>query len=290
MQEIYAVDEINEETEIYGVIGDPIGHSLSPILHNSGFRQLKLNKVYLPFRVPAEDLHMFMEDCRTLNVKGLSVTIPHKEPVLDYCTKIDGAVKGIGAANTMLFEANQILGLNTDYRAAMACLDDRLGTADRKAPLAGRKTLVLGAGGAARALAFGLRRRGADVAIASRNLKRAEHMADELQCRAIPWENRHNIKASVIVNATPVGMHPNVDETPYDVRHLKPNMIVFDAVYNPEHTLLLKEAKQRRCKTISGVEMFVGQAALQFQRFTGKEPPIAVMQESLRRAIGAARY
>ena len=190
----------------------------------------------------------------------------------------------------MLFDGDQVLGLNTDYRAAMACMDERLGTAERKTPLAGHKTLVLGAGGAARALAFGLHRRGADVAIASRSLKRAELMADELQCRAIPWENRHAIKADVIVNATPIGMHPNVDETPYEVHYLKPNTLVFDSVYNPEHTLLLKEAKQRKCRTISGVEMFVGQAALQFQRFTGQEPPIEVLQESLRRAIGAARY
>lgn len=290
MQDVYAVDDINEETEIYGVIGDPLGHSLSPIVHNACFRHLKLNKVYLPFRVPAEDLHTFMKDCRKLNVKALSVTIPHKEPVLEYCTKVDGAVKGIGAANTLVFDGDEILGLNTDYRAAMACLDERLGTAERKAPLAGHKALVLGSGGAARAIAFGLQRRGADVAISGRNPKNAERMADKLQCRTVPWEKRHAIQADVVVNATPVGMHPNVDETPYDVHHLKPNTVVFDSVYNPEHTLLLKEAKQRKCRAISGVEMFVGQAALQFQRFTGKEPPIEVMQESLRRAIGAARY
>lgn len=290
MQEIYAVDRINEDTEIYGVIGDPIGHSLSPVIHNSGFRELNLNKVYIPFRVPQEDLVTFMKDCRTLNVKGLSVTLPLKESVLEYCTKIDGAVKGIGAANTLLFDGDDILGLNTDYRAAMACLDERLGTAERKAPLAGHKALIMGAGGAARALAFGLQRRGADVAIASRTLTRSEKLAEELNCRAIPWENRHNIKADVLVNATPLGMHPNVDETPYDVHHLRPNTVVFDSVYNPEHTLLLKEAAQRKCKAISGVEMFVGQAALQFQRFAGIEPPLDVMQEALRRAIGAARY
>jgi 3-dehydroquinate dehydratase/shikimate dehydrogenase len=290
MQNIYAVDDINEETEVYGVIGDPIGHTLSPVLHNSCFRHLNLNKVYLPFRVPAEDLDAFMADCRALNVKGLSVTIPHKEQVLEYCTKIDGAVKGIGAANTILCHDKEILGLNTDYRAAMACLDERLGTAERKTPLAGHTALVLGAGGAARALAFGLRRRGADVAIAGRTPQRAERLAEELHCRTIPWEHRHKIQAEVIVNATPVGMHPNVDETPYDAHYLKPSTLVFDTVYNPEHTLLLKEARHRSCKTISGVEMFVGQAALQFQRFTGQEPPIEVMQESLRRTIGAARY
>ncbi len=268
MRDVYSVDDINDETELYGVIGDPIAQSLSPVLHNSGFRHLKLNKVYLPFRVPVEDLDAFVRDCSTLGIRGLSVTIPHKESVLKYCSKIDGAVKGINAANTMLFGNGEILGFNTDYRAAMVCLDERLGTADRKTPLAGHTAILLGSGGAARSIAFGLRRRGADVCVTSRTAAKAETMATELNCRTVAWEHRHNVTADVIVNATPIGMHPNVDETPYDPRRLRPNSIVFDLVYNPEHTLLLKEAKQRNCRTISGVEMFVGQAALQFQHFT----------------------
>lgn len=290
MREVYRADEIRDDTELYGVIGDPIAQSLSPVLHNAGFSHLKLNKVYLPFRVPLENLDSFMHDCHWLGIRGLSVTIPHKESVLKYCTKIDGAVKGIGAANTLLLNDSEVLGFNTDYRAAMACLDERLGTADRKTPLAGHTAMLLGAGGAARSIAFGLRRRGADVCIASRTMKKAEALAAAINCRAIPWEHRHNITADVIVNATPIGMHPNVDESPYDPRRLRPNVIVFDLVYNPEHTLLLKEAKQRNCRTISGVEMFVGQAALQFQHFTDQEPPMDVLQANLRRSIGAASY
>ncbi len=290
MRDLYAVERIDEETKIYGVIGDPVAHSHSPVVHNAGFRHLDLNCVYLPFHVPDDNLADFLEDCRALQIHGLSVTIPHKEAVLEYCTKVDGAVKGIGAANTLLFENGEILGFNTDYRAAMASLDERLGTAARKTPLAGHKALVLGAGGAARALVFGLCRRGADVAVASRTLARAEQLAKDLQCRAIPWENRHKFKADVIVNATPIGMHPNMDETPFEPHHLRPNTVVFDSVYNPERTLLLKEAVQRNCKPVSGIEMFVGQAALQFQRFTGMNPPIDAMQESLRRAIGAVKY
>ncbi len=290
MREIYRVDEIDEQTELYGVIGDPIAQSLSPVLHNSGLSHLGLNKVYLPFRVPVENLDSFMRDCHWLGIRGLSVTIPHKEGVLKYCTKIDGAVKGIGAANTMLFHNDEVLGFNTDYRAAMVCLDERLGTADRKTPLAGHTALLLGAGGAARAIAFGLRRRGADVCVASRAMGKAEGLAASLGCRAVPWEHRHNVSADVIVNATPIGMHPNVDESPYDPRRLRPNAIVFDLVYNPEQTLLLKEARQRNCRTISGVEMFVGQAALQFQHFTEHAPPMNVLQANLRRTIGAASY
>ena len=292
MREVYDYESINSETEIFGVIGDPIGHSLSPVVHNPAFRELGMNRVYIPFRVPARHLDQFIKDCPGMGIRGLSVTIPHKEAVLKHCSRVDGAVKGIGAVNTMVFENDgSVVGYNTDYRASMSSLDQKLGTEKRSKPMAGQAGLVLGSGGAARALAFGLKRRGADVVIAGRTLSRAEKLANELDCRAISWEHRYNVKAEVIVNATPVGMHPNVNETPYEKSHLKPSMLVFDTVYNPEQTLLFKEARDRRCRTISGMEMFVGQAALQFSLFTGvEEPPVEVMQKEIKRAIGAARY
>ncbi len=189
----------------------------------------------------------------------------------------------------MVFRGDDVLGFNTDYRAAMTCLDERLAH-DRKTPLAGHTALVLGAGGAARAVVFGLIRRGADVVVASRTHGRALVLAEEMKCRAVEWHHRHHVKAEILVNATPIGMHPNVDESPYDKTKLRPNAIVFDTVYNPEQTLLYKEAKQRRCRVISGLEMFVRQAALQFKHFTGLQPPLQLIQDRLRRAIGAAQY
>ncbi|MEM8681025.1 MAG: shikimate dehydrogenase [Planctomycetota bacterium] len=290
MRDEYQYDQIDKQTEIYGVIGDPIAQSLSPIIHNAAFRAEGMNKAYLPFRVPAEHLGQFLEDCEAFGFRGLSVTIPHKEAVLDFCQKVDGAARGIGAVNTLVFDGEKKHGFNTDYRGAMAPIDALLGTATRKTPLAGHTALVLGAGGAARAIVFGLIRRGADVAIASRTKGRAEALAKEFHCRAIDWEHRHNVKADVIVNATPVGMHPNVDETPFDPHYLRPNAIVFDTVYNPEQTLLYKEARQRRCQLVSGVDMFVGQAAVQFHHFTGEDPPIELMREALKRSVGAAQY
>jgi 3-dehydroquinate dehydratase/shikimate dehydrogenase len=290
MHDEFNFDRINEDTELYGVIGDPIGHSLSPLVFNAAFRELDLNKAYLPFRVPSENLEQFIEDAPTLGIRGLSVTIPHKEAVLNHCDRIDGAVRGIGAANTLVFQEDGICAFNTDYRAAMRCLDERLDTAARRTPLAGHTALILGAGGAARAIAFGLVRRGADVAIAGRTLIRAERMARNVGCRAVPWENRYATKADVIINATPVGMHPNVNETPFDMHYFRPNAIVFDTVYNPEHTLFLKEAAHRNCRVISGVEMFIGQAALQFTHFTGLHAPVGRLEETFRRAIGAVRY
>ncbi len=289
MRDIYNYDKIDADTELYGVIGDPIAHSLSPVIHNASFQALGQNKVYLPFRVSAEGLDQFMDDARSLGVRGLSVTIPHKEGVLSHCTKIDGAVKGIGAANTLIIQGDEILGYNTDYRAAMSCLDACIG-ANRKSPLAGHTAMVLGSGGVARAVAFGLIRRGADVVITSRTEGRAEQLAAELKCRSVAWKNRHKLKVEVLVNGTPVGMHPNVNETPFDGHYLRPNTVVFDTVYNPEQTLLFKEAQQRRCQVVSGLEMFIGQAALQVRYFADADPPVDVMRESLKRAIGAARY
>ena len=220
-----------------------MAHSHSPIIHNAAFRACELNSVYLPFRVPVEDLHDFLQDAVALGVRGLSVTIPHKEAALAKCDRVDGAVKGIGAVNTLMFDEGHITGYNTDYRAAMNCLDLRLNTEERAKPLAGRMALVLGAGGVARAFVFGLLRRGADVVVSSRTVEKAERFAKAMKARHVPWERRQAVKADVIVNATPMGMHPNVDETPFDMHSLRPNTIVFETVYNPEQTLFYKAGK-----------------------------------------------
>ena len=289
MQSIYHYDQVNEQTEIYGVIADPIGHSLSPIIHNSAFRQLGLNKLYVPFRVPREDLDTFLEGCREMGVAGLSVTIPHKEAVIRRLAQVDGAVKGIGAANTIVFGEGGGNGYNTDYRAAMDCLDGATGGTGEK-PLSGKNALVLGAGGVAKAVVFGLVRRGAKVTIASRTRERSEELADRMGCTAVNWEQRHDVDAHILINGTPLGMHPNVDQTPYDKRRIISTMVVFDTVYNPESTLLIKDAKAAGAKVVTGVEMFVRQAAYQFKLFTGQEAPLQLMRDTLKRATGAAKY
>lgn len=291
MREMYHYDSINAETEIYGVIGDPIGHSLSPLIHNAAFRHMGMNRLYLPFRIPREDLGPFLDDAPELGIRGLSVTIPHKEAVLKKLAKIDGAVRGVGAANTLVFEDGKIRGFNTDYRGAMDSLEAALNApGGAQNVLADKVALVLGAGGAAKAIAFGLKRRGAEVVITSRTRERADKLAEALNCKAVDWGTRHNFWVDVLVNCTPVGMHPNVDETPFDKHYLKPSMLVFDTVYNPETTLLVKESRSRSCGVITGVEMFIRQAALQFKLFTDAEPPTELMRDVLKRAIGAAKY
>jgi 3-dehydroquinate dehydratase/shikimate dehydrogenase len=185
----------------------------------------------------------------------------------------------------------QVLGYNTDYKAAMDSLENAYGEIGANpSPLKEKRVLVLGAGGVARAVMYGLQRRGAKAVIASRTRGRADRLADEFSGRAVDWAARHNAPVDILVNCTPVGMHPNVDETPFHKSYLKPSTLVFDTVYNPESTLLIKEARGHNCRVVTGVEMFIRQAALQFLLFTGKEPPVKIMRETLKRAIGPVRY
>jgi 3-dehydroquinate dehydratase/shikimate dehydrogenase len=292
MMNLYRHNNIKPETAVYGVIADPIGHSLSPQIHNVAFGDKDIDAVYVPFRVPSDTLGQFIEDVPRLGIRGLSVTIPHKEAIAKYLTKVDPAVKGIGAVNTVLFKGDEVLGYNTDYKAAMDCLENALGgiaPPNTPSPLKNRKVVVLGAGGVARAVMYGLYRRGAKVTIAGRTRSRAQVLAEQFGGRCVDWSARH-IDADIVINCTPIGMHPNVDESPFNKSHLKPSMVVFDTVYNPGSTLLLKEAKAHGCRPVMGTEMFVGQAGLQFSLFTGKQPPLQLMAETLKRAIGPVKY
>jgi 3-dehydroquinate dehydratase/shikimate dehydrogenase len=293
MVNIYRHNSIGPTTAVYGVVADPVAHSLSPQIHNAAFGATEIDAVYVPFRVPFDTLGQFMEDVPRLGIRGLSVTIPHKEAIGKFLTKVDPAVKGIGAVNTVLFKGADVLGYNTDYKAAMDCLENALGGAaapGMPSPLKDRKVVVLGAGGVARAIMYGLQRRGGKTTIASRTRSRAQYLADTFGGRCVEWSARHVGDAEIIVNCTPVGMHPNVDESPFNKSHLKPSTIVFDTVYNPESTLLLKEARSHGCRVVTGVEMFIRQAALQFLLFTSQEAPEALMRETLKRAIGPVKY
>ncbi|NLS91926.1 MAG: shikimate dehydrogenase [Planctomycetaceae bacterium] len=289
MTRIYRYDEINAETDVYGVIADPVGHSLSPQIHNAAFARERLNKVYVPIRVPGDHLAQFFDDASELGIKGLSVTIPHKEAVLGLLTDKDEAVEGIGATNTVVFEGERRRGYNTDYQAAMDSLEIATETVGKEKPFEGKTALVLGAGGVGKAIAFGLVLRGARVVLADGDAGRATELAQRLKCLSAEWDSRHNVAADILVNCTPIGMHPNVDVSPFDKHYLRPSMVVFDAVYNPENTLLVKDAKERNCTVVTGVEMFVRQACLQFEHFTGREGPAQLMRDVIKRATSAAK-
>jgi len=290
MQDVYRYDSITPATRIYGVVADPVAHSLSPIVHNAALAAAGIDAVYLPFRVPAEQIGEFLSSAGRWPLAGLSVTIPHKEAVIPLATGLDELVTAIGAANTLSFAPSVVAAFNTDATAAVESLEAALAEPDAAADGLGvKKTLVLGAGGAARAVAFALRRRGVDVTVASRTLERSKKIAADVGCKAVDWNARYRLPYDCLVNATPVGMHPNVDETPFDKEHLRPYMVVFDTVYNPENTLLVKEARGIGCRIVTGVDMFVRQAAIQFRIWHDREPPLQVMREALKRATASAK-
>ena len=233
------------------MIADPIGHSLSPLIHNAAFAELKLNKVYVPFRVPREDLAQFIDDAPELGIKGLSVTIPHKEAVLPKLTKADGAVRGIGAVQHRRLRRQRAARLQHRLSRGDGRASKRRWAEPRTARTRwrGKTALVLGAGGVGKAIAYGLLRRGAHVVRRpTADRAAAEELAKrfELPHRRL-GQAAHRSRADMLVNCTPVGMHPNVDETPFDKHHLRPSMVVFDAVYNPENTLLIKDARVANC-------------------------------------------
>ena len=291
MKNIYRYDKINAETQVFGVLGDPVAHSLSPVIHNAAFASAGLNCVYLPIRIFKRRLPESLQALDWLGIRGYSVTIPHKEGVLELAQTMDEEVKEIGAANTVFRTKNgRWHASNTDYEAALSSLMKGLKDRGDESPsLKGKKVLMLGAGGAARAIGWAVVKAGALLTITNRSVERAKELAVELECQFCLWEHRATGYADILINCTPVGMHPNVDETPFKEAWFREGMVVFDTVYTPENTLLLKEAKERGCHTISGLEMFTRQAAAQFERFTGQPAPLEDMVKALRRAISPVK-
>lgn len=289
----YHVESITANTNVYGVIGDPVAQSYSPALHNLMFRREGIDAVYLPFRIPRGALTETLQAYDALPVNGYSVTIPHKEGAAALAKTAEERVRETSAANTLVRRDNGFHAANTDYEAALEGIKRNMPTNEEGVRRQFKEcvAMILGAGGAARAIAHALHHAGVpQIWITGRTLDKAEKLATEVHGKAIEWGARHNIDCSIIVNCTPVGMHPNLDDSPLHVSSLKPGMVVFDTVYNPEQTMLVKEARARGCIVITGVEMFVRQAALQFELFTGRKPDIEVMREILRRALSPVNY
>jgi 3-dehydroquinate dehydratase/shikimate dehydrogenase len=288
----YCYDQIDAQTEVYAVIGDPIAQSLSPAVHNAAFRHLGLNKVLVPVLVPADSLDAFFNELDWLGIRGFSVTIPHKESLLNFLDQRDEVVERIGSCNTVVVQDGRRSGSNSDYQAAMDTLERTLGgdpASTTTSMLLDKQVLILGAGGVARTIAFGLLRRGAGVTIVNRHDERAGKLAEELGCRSTSWAMRAGTISDILINCTPVGMHPYLDDTPVPPAAFRAGTLVFDTVYHPENTMFLKLARERGCTTISGVEMFVQQAARQFQLYTGHAAPIDLMRDVLRRKLAPIR-
>lgn len=302
MKRLYFYDRINANTRVFGLLGDPVAHSLSPLVHNLAFRHLGINAVYVPFRVPRPELTASVKAFATIPVQGYSVTIPHKEEAAALAKHKDEAVERTKSANTLIRSGDDFTAYNTDYQGVIDTLRTYLPTSPvnpealppttiqtaplpEPASLNSKVVLVLGAGGLGRAVAHALRAEGALVNVTNRTSERAAILAEEVGGRHIEWQGRHSVLCDVVINCTSVGMHPDVDESPLHPSYLKPGLVVFDAVYTPEQTLLVKEARARGCHVITGVELFVRQAALQFKLFTQREAPIELMRKAVRRAL-----
>jgi shikimate dehydrogenase len=275
---------INGKTKLYGIIGNPVDHSLSPAMHNAGFAALAENKVYLPF--PVRDIQTALAGLKALDIKGVSVTIPHKEAVIPYLDRIDPVALSIGAVNTIDIRTEGgekvLYGSNTDWLGANRALAGKM-------ELLGARVVVLGAGGSARAIGFGLKEAGAEVVLCSRTESKGRALASELGCPWIPIADVARLRGDALVNATSVGMAPGEDVSPLPAATLKSFRVVMDIVYAPLQTRLLQEAEQAGCRTVSGLEMLLYQGVAQFELWTGHAAPIAVMRASLLAGTGCRK-
>jgi len=277
LRSLYHYTEITPDTAIYGVIGSPIAHSLSPHVHNASFRGMGFDAVYLPFLV--DDVVEFVRAFEAVPVSGYSVTIPHKVAVMEALDEVDPLARQIGAVNTVVRRDGELLGSNTDCPAAVSALAGALGGGgERESVLTGKRVVLLGAGGAARGIAYGLTSEGARLTILNRTAAKAVTLAGELGVQGGGLEGLADLACDVLVNTTSVGMHPRVQESIVPAGALHPGMVVFDAVYNPMKTRLLAEAEQAGCVTVSGVDWFVEQAALQFETWTEQPAPRDLMR------------
>ncbi len=281
----YNFKNINKDTKLYGIIGNPVSHSMSPAIHNASFMEKGLNSVYVPLKI--SNIGNFIKECRKTDFYGFSVTIPHKESVLPFLDDIDHTASKIGAINTIVKQNGKLIGYNTDCIAALMGLEYGLKKNNDK--LDNKKISIIGAGGASRAIVFGLKEKGCDITIYNRTIERAEKLSNEVNCRFEKFENIHKLNADILINTTSIGMFPDVDQTPVPINVLKEGMIVFDAVYNPIETKFLKNAKKKGCQTINGLSMFINQAAEQFRLWTNIDPPVELMNNVARNILSSPK-
>jgi shikimate dehydrogenase len=265
--------KINQHTDLYGVLGYPLSHSLSPALHNTAFSVTGLNAVYLAFET--RDIDRCLQGMRGLGIKGMSVTLPHKSAVIPLLDEVDDRAKAIGAVNTIVNRGGRLIGYNTDAHGALHALEE-------KTQLTGKTAVVIGAGGAARAIGFILREKGVHLTVVNRSRERGKALAHALACPFIPLDGLGERTADILIHATSVGMMPHTDACLVPEHFLKPAMVVMDIIYHPMETRLLRMARDRGCETVSGLGMFIHQGAEQFRLWTGLAAPIRAVTEAVK--------
>lgn len=267
---------ISPHTDVFCVIGKPVSHSLSPLMHNAAFDAAGYDGVYLAFEVA--DVASAVGGVRALGIKGASVTIPHKVSVMAHLDDIDETARRIGAVNTIVNNGGKLMGYNTDCHGAVAALEE-------KTEIRGKRLLIIGAGGASRAIGFGMAAAGAHVGLCNRSEEKARRLARELAASFFPLEDIEHEAWDILINTTSVGMMPKTDDMPLPESLLQPGRVVMDIVYNPLKTLLLEKAEEKGCITVDGAAMFIRQGVRQFELWTGLTAPLSVMEEAVRKAL-----
>jgi 3-dehydroquinate dehydratase/shikimate dehydrogenase len=277
LRNLYRIEKLGRTARTFGVIADPVRHSLSPVLHNRAMQARRVDAVYLPFLVQPAHLRDFMSLAERLPVTGFSVTIPHKQRIVRYLDYVDPLARRIGAVNTVWRKAGKWRGANTDVAGILGPLSKRM-------KLAKSTVLIAGNGGAARAAAFALSDAGASVSIVGRNPDRVRALARFTGAQPLGMDELAGRHFDAFVHATPLGMYPEMEKSFFEGDI--PAGLVFDMVYNPLETRLLRIAKQQGIATIQGVEMFIEQAAHQFETWTGESAPRQVMEKAIMEALG----
>jgi len=267
---------IDQHTDLYGVVGYPLGHSMSPIMHNIAFSAMGLDAIYLAFET--RDIDGCLKGIKALGIKGMSVTLPHKSSAIPLLDEVDDLAKKIGAVNTIVNKGGYLVGYNTDAIGALKALEEKI-------ELSGKTCLIIGAGGAARAIGFILKENDVEVKVANRSPERGRALAHSLTCPFIHVDQLENIGADLLIHTTPVGMTPYNYQCVVPEHILRKGMVVMDIIYNPIETRLLTMARTRGCLTINGLGMFIHQGAEQFRLWTGIDPPISAMKRSVQEAL-----
>ena len=275
---------IKGSTNIVGLIGHPVEHSFSPPMHNAAFKALDMDYAYVAFDVDPSNLKSAIDGAKSLNVKGFNVTIPHKIEVMDCLDEIDEVAGLIGAVNTIDFK--NMKGYNTDGIGAVRAIEE-------VTSINNKNVVVAGAGGASRAISFYIAKYGAkSLTILNRNVEKAQKLAGDInlisnvEADSISEIGNYLPDADILINTTPVGMHPHIDDEPIACADdMHEDLVVFDAVYNPNETVLLKEAIKAGAKPVYGIKMLLYQGAESFKIWTGQNPPIDVMEDALRKTL-----
>ncbi|MDY0131400.1 MAG: shikimate dehydrogenase [Desulforegulaceae bacterium] len=263
---------MDAHTEVFAVIGNPVKHSLSPFMQNLAFEKLSLNSVYSAFEVV--DLESAVKGIKGLGIKGVSVTVPHKENIIKYLDEQSESAKKIGAVNTVTNKNGVLEGDNTDWKGFILSLREH-------SLIKGKKTLVIGAGGASRGVCYGLASENADLFITNRTKSKGIELAKDFNAEFVDLESIEKLEPEIIINTTSVGMYPYINKSPVDKSLFKGKGVALDIVYNPLNTKFLRDAAMSGFKAVSGVGMFVYQGGLQFEKWTGKKFPFQIMKEKI---------